>query len=158
MTAEATEARPVLIFGERLEGLTYRYRPAAFGILEKDGLIALVHVTRPGDRSYHDLPGGAIDGDETDTQALVREFGEETGLVVEAGQVLATARQLFIKSDGEAVENSGAIFAARLVSYRSDLKIEDDHALAWMEPVGALTALRHESHAWAVTRWLRLRS
>jgi 8-oxo-dGTP diphosphatase len=144
-----------LLFGERLPGLSYRYRPAAFGILEKLGRIALVRVTRPGDRCYHDLPGGAIDGDETAEQALIREFAEETGLVIATGSKLLTSRQLFRKSDGEPVENAGSVFEASLVVHRPELKVEDDHALVWMEPPAALVALRHESHAWAVVRWLR---
>ena len=155
MIEDGTEARPALLFGERVPGLSYRYRPAVFGILEQKGRIALVQVTRPGDRSYHDLPGGAIDGQETADQALIREFGEETGLVIAVGPKLLTARQFFRKSDGEPVENAGSVLEVSLIGHRPELKIEDDHALVWMEPAAALVALRHESHAWAVVRWLR---
>jgi 8-oxo-dGTP diphosphatase len=155
MSPPPTDPPPALLFGQRVAGLSYRYRPAAFGILEQKGRIALVRVTRPADRSYHDLPGGAIDGDETAEQALVREFGEETGLVIATGSELLSARQFFRKSDGELVENAGSIFEVSLLGRRPDLKIEEDHSLEWLEPAEALVALRHESHAWAVVRWLR---
>jgi 8-oxo-dGTP diphosphatase len=35
------------------------------------------------------------------------------------------------------------------------LKVEDDHALVWLEPQAAIKALRHDSHAWAVAAWIR---
>ncbi len=146
----------MLAFGDRHPDLAYRHRPAAFGLLVDDGRIALVRVERDQGRTYHDLPGGAVDGDETEAQALVREFGEETGLLVEAGAEIVRARQTFLKSDGEPVENSGGIYLATLVAPRPALKIEDDHTLVWMPMREAITALRHDSHAWAVAKWLRL--
>jgi len=147
----------MLEFGARDPEKAYRLRPAAFGICEKDGLIATVRVERDAGRSYHDLPGGAVDGLETESQAVVREFGEETGLIVEPGEQMLRASQLFLKSDGEPVENEGGVYLARLIGQDPTLKIEDDHTLEWMTPEAAIVALRHESHAWAVARWLRSR-
>jgi 8-oxo-dGTP diphosphatase len=145
----------MLEFGRRDPEIAYRLRPAAFGVCERDGLIAVVRVTREGDRSYFDLPGGAVDGEETEHQALVREFGEETGLIVEPGALILRASQLFLKSDGEPVENEGGVHTARLAGDDPALKIEDDHALVWMNPSEAVTRLRHDSHAWAVAKWMR---
>lgn len=147
----------MLEFGARDPELAYRLRPAAFGICEKDGLIATVRVERNEGRSYHDLPGGAVDGLETEAQAVIREFGEETGLIVEPGQEVVRATQLFLKSDGEPVENEGGVYVVRLTGQDEALKVEDDHTLEWLEPEAAIVALRHESHAWAVARWLRSR-
>lgn len=39
------------------------------------------------------LPGGRIEPGETDTEALVREMREETGLVIEAGRLIGTVRR-----------------------------------------------------------------
>jgi 8-oxo-dGTP diphosphatase len=39
------------------------------------------------------LPGGRIEPGETDNEALVREMREETGLVIEAGQLIGTVRR-----------------------------------------------------------------
>ncbi|HYE46692.1 MAG TPA: NUDIX domain-containing protein [Caulobacter sp.] len=148
----------MLEFGSRDPALAYRLRPAAFGICERDGLIATVRVERDAGRSYHDLPGGAVDGQETETQALVREFAEETGLIVEPGDLVLRASQLFLKSDGEPVENDGGLYLVRESGHDPALKVEDDHTLVWMDPHAAVLALRHESHAWAVARWLRRRA
>lgn len=39
------------------------------------------------------LPGGRIEPGETDAEALVREMREETGLVIEAGQLIGSVRR-----------------------------------------------------------------
>ncbi|NQE60572.1 NUDIX domain-containing protein [Caulobacter sp. RHG1] len=146
----------MLSFGKAVAGLTYRDRRAAFGIAENgQGLIALAEVTKPGKAPYFDLPGGAVDGDESEEQAVVREFGEETGLVVEAGALVEAVSQHFLKSDGEPVRNHGGVYVVKVVGERADLKIEDDHKLVWLDPQDAVVALRHDAHAWAVAAWLR---
>lgn len=146
----------MLAFGTPVAGLTYRDRRAAFGVAENDqGRIALAQVTKPGRAPYFDLPGGAVDGDETEAQALVREFGEETGLVVEIGALIETVSQHFLKSDGEPVRNFGGIYVVRVTGEKPALKVEDDHALVWLDPRDAVVALRHDAHAWAVAAWMR---
>lgn len=141
-------------FGTSDPGVVYADRPAAFGIVEREGRIALVKVTKP-EGQWRDLPGGALDPGEDEAQAMVREFGEETGLVVEAHRLIGRADQYFRKTGGEPVNNRSAIFRAVLRGDDAGLKIEDDHALEWWDPVEALKALRHDSHAWAVAAWLR---
>jgi 8-oxo-dGTP diphosphatase len=143
-------------FGEPEPGRTYIDRPAAFGIAERGGEIALVRIQKPGLAPWHDLPGGALDPGEDAAQAVVREFAEETGLKVRAGREFARADQLFLNTDGAAFNNRGA-FLTLTVEGDGAEKVEDDHTLVWMTPGAALTALRHDAHAWAVTAWLRLR-
>ena len=129
-------------FGDPEPGRDYRDRPAAFGVLEAGGKIALVTVEKPGHAAWVDLPGGAIDPGEDDLAALVREFGEETGLAVAAGARLG---------------NRQSLFEARRLAAAPSLKIEDDHTLVWMTPLEALARLRHQSHAWGVALFLRRR-
>lgn len=141
-------------FGQAEAGETYVDRPCAFGVVERDGRIAVVHVTKP-EAAFHDLPGGALDPGEDEAQALVREFGEETGLHVRADVLFTRAQQFMIKEEGQAVNNLCAFFSAAVVGEDPGLKIEDDHALIWMDPHDALVRLRHDAHAWAVLAWLR---
>lgn len=141
-------------FGVAEPGATYRERPCAFGVVVRDGRIACVRVER-GERSYYDLPGGAIDRGETESHALTREFIEETGLAVRPNLRLGEAAQRFRKSDGEPVRNLAGFWTAVLVGANPSAKIEDDHTLEWLEPLQAIASLRHEAHAWAVMRWLR---
>ena len=144
-----------LQFGSAEPGVAYRDRPAAFGVAAReDGAIALVRVTTPH-AAWFDLPGGALDPGEEDAQALVREFGEETGLVVRPGPRLARVSQYFRLNDGEPVDNRCTVFQAVVDGFDAALKIEDDHELVWMEPAAAAVRVRHDAHAWAILRWLR---
>ena len=145
-------------FGEREAARDYRDRPAAFGIVEHDGKIALVRVEKPHHPAWLDLPGGALDPGETAEEAVVREFGEEAGLRVSVGHAYAAADQYFVNTEGEAFDNLATFFTLELDGEDAGLKIEDDHTLVWMPAHEALAVLRHEAHAWAVTAWLRLRA
>lgn len=143
-----------LQFGTPRSGLIYQNRRTAFGLTLKAGKLACVRVDRGAD-SYYDLPGGALDGAETEAQALVREFVEETGMTVRAGRRLGEAGQYFLKSDGRAVNNLAGFWTADVVVENPSAKIEDDHLLCWLEPSRALVELRHDAHAWAVALLLR---
>ena len=143
-----------LQFGTAEPGLDYRPRPTAFGLVFHDRKLACVRVDR-GEASYFDLPGGAVDGDETEEQAVVREFLEETGMTVRPLARIAAADQYFRKSDGEPINNTGGFWTAELLSLNPAAKVEADHELVWLTPHTAVARFRHDAHAWAVTAWLR---
>ncbi len=142
-------------FGAPLPGRVHRDRPAAFGIARRDGLIALVRVRPVEGGDWLDLPGGAIDPGEDEVLAVVREFGEETGLIIVTGARIVSASQHFLMTDGEAVNNHCGVYAVEVTGADPALKIEDDHDLVWVDPFEAVKRLRHEAHAWAVAKWLR---
>lgn len=142
-------------FGQPRPGRSHRDRPAAFGLALRDGLLALVRVTYPEAPGFFDLPGGAIDEGERASQALIREFGEETGLRVVAGGEITRADQYFVTKGDDPVNNRCVFFEAALVGADPSLKVEQDHELVWMAPEAALRALRHDAHAWAIAAWLR---
>ena len=142
-------------FGDPHPSLIYRDRPAAFGVLMRRDLVALVSVQKRGHSAWLDLPGGALDPGEDAAAALIREFGEETGLEIAAGEVLGTADQFFINTDGEAFNNRQTLFEARFLREAPVLKVETDHSLVWTPAYDAISQLRHESHAWAVALALR---
>ena len=145
-----------LQFGRPEPGVDYPDREAAFGVCERDGRIAVVWVTR-FDGQYYDLPGGGVDAGETPAEGVAREFGEETGLKVKAARVLGHADQFMRQESGAPANNRSTLFEATLAGEDAALKIEDDHALQWLDPLEALASLRHDSHAWAVALWLRRR-
>ncbi len=145
-------------FGIAPDGAVYPDRPAAFAVIERDGLIALVQVERQGRGLVVDLPGGGIDPGETSAQAAVRECGEEAGLIVMLEpSPFVRADHYFLHNDGEIRNTRGAFFRGRMKGLDPLLKIETDHALVWMEPQSGLVSLDRESHAWALATWLRLR-
>lgn len=143
-----------LQFGIARAGLEYRHRAAVFGIAERDGLIACVRITR--DKGpYYDLPGGAVEGEETEAEAIAREFREETGLDITPFDRLTEASQYFVRTDGEALNNVSAFWTVSITGSTPANKQEVDHQLVWLTPVEALQNVRHESHAWAISCWLR---
>jgi 8-oxo-dGTP diphosphatase len=150
-----TETFEPLQFGVRTPGLEYPDRPAAFAVVARGTAIAVVRITRDGHEPYYDLPGGALELGETAEQAVVREFAEETGLVILPVRRLGLADQFLVKTDGAPANNRSVLFEADLMSEAPGLKIEDDHELIWLEADAALRRLRHDSHAWAVLAWLR---
>lgn len=145
----------MLQFGAQTPGKVHTPRPAAFGIAQRDGRIALVRVRPLAGGDWLDLPGGAVDPGEDEIAALVREFGEETGLVIAVGAPVTTFAQFFEKSDGQAVNNQGHVYVVAVEGEDAGLKIEDDHMLVWVDPVDAVRTLRHDGHAWAVAKWMR---
>lgn len=144
----------MLQFGSPKTGLDYRDRPTAFGLVTQDGKLACVRVDR-GEGSYFDLPGGAVDGYETEEQALIREFVEEAGMTVRPMIRIGEAAQYFRKSDGEPLNNRGGFWTAEMRALDPALKVEADHALVWLDPAFAVANLRHDAHAWAVALWMR---
>ena len=136
-------------------GLDYADRPAAFGIALRDGRVAVVRIEKPDGGAWTDLPGGAIDPGEDASAAVVREYGEETGLRVAAGEAYARADQRFINTDGRAYNNRATFLDVRVLAEAPELKVEADHTPDWVAPETAVKILRHEAHAWAVTAWLR---
>ncbi len=63
-------------------GMTLGVRGAAF---DKDGRVCLVRHTYVS--GWH-LPGGGVEGGENAPEAMLREFREEAGIVVDPGQPL----------------------------------------------------------------------
>ena len=145
----------MLQFGVREPGRAYGDRPAVFGLAERDGKVALVRIEAPGHPTWFDLPGGAIEAGEDEPAALIREFGEETGLVIAVGVQVARAGQYFLNTDGTPFNNLAGFYAVEATGEDARLKIEDDHTLVWLEPQEALRRLRHPAHAWGLTAWLR---
>lgn len=145
---------PPPTFGRPEPGRTHRKRPCAFAVAARDdGRIACVQVTRAG-RSWLDLPGGKIERGETETEALVREFAEETGLSCRPGRLIVRTRQYLVTAKGKPRLNLSGYFAAAPLD-SSGTPQESDHELLWLEPLDAVRRLRDEAAALAVTLWLR---
>lgn len=62
--------------------------PGVQGILERDGRVLLARRMHEPQRGHWDLPGGFVEETEHPLAALRREFLEETGLEVEAAELL----------------------------------------------------------------------
>ncbi len=142
-------------FGLRRTGTDYPDRPCAYGIgLDMLGRIAVAEIGLRPPFEY-DLPGGGLDPGESPVEALVREFREETGLQVEAGDLIAKAGQYWGRAD---VRPRNSLCHFHLVQIAGDhgAPVEHDHRLVWLSPFDAARRMRHDAHAWAILKWLRL--
>lgn len=140
-------------FGKREEGLVYKPREGAYGILLHEGRIACAQIGYT--KFTYDLPGGALDPGETAEQALRREFLEETGLEVKIGYSVTDIDHYFIHDDGTPYNNRCRFFEVELVRERPGSKTEADHELVWLAPMEVIKRLKNEGYAWAMVLWLR---
>ncbi|MGH9020430.1 MAG: NUDIX hydrolase [Acidimicrobiales bacterium] len=76
----------------------------AYGVLVEAGQVLLVRSSNP----RHDpplwwLPGGGINFGETPESAVLREFGEETGLAVHSPRLLLVTSDLRRRDNGDQI-------------------------------------------------------
>jgi len=95
-----------------------RKRNSCKAIVFRDGAVLLT-VNRDRDGSFHLLPGGGQRHGETLTDAVIREVLEETGWLVEPGELLLVrdyigANHQFAAEDGDAHQTE-LMFRAELV-------------------------------------------
>jgi 8-oxo-dGTP diphosphatase len=62
-------------------------------IFDEAGRLLLVRRAREPGRGRWSVPGGRVESGETDTQAVMREVAEETGLVVEIVRLLGSVQR-----------------------------------------------------------------
>lgn len=142
-------------FGFKKPHVDYPPRPCVYGIA-KDvlGRIAIAQIgIRPP--FEYDLPGGGLDDHESEQAALIREFREETGLMIRPISQIARANQYWGRDDVKP-RNSEATFMEVFVEGDRGVPSEPDHRLVWMSPALAALHMRHDAHAWAILKWLRL--
>jgi ADP-ribose pyrophosphatase YjhB (NUDIX family) len=107
------------------------------GAVVTDGQGRLLMIRRghePG-AGLWSIPGGRIEPDETDAEALVREMLEETGLAVEVGPLLGSVQRPGLNGDVIDIRD----YAASVIGGR--LRPGDDAADARWVAAGDLDSL-----------------
>ena len=94
-------------------------------VIEHDGRVVIVQRGTEPLKGQWSIPGGALEVGETLRQCAVREAKEETGLQIEAGEVLEVFDAIYREADGRIVYHYVLIdIACRLVG--GDLKAGGD--------------------------------
>jgi 8-oxo-dGTP diphosphatase len=109
---------------------------AAGGVVERDGLIAVVHRPRYDDWS---LPKGKLDRGESFEQAALREVLEETGLRCELGEELPAVRYLDQRGRPKTVR----YWRMRATGGSFEPGSEVDE-IRWLRPASAVELLSYE--------------
>ena len=77
-----------------IDGVSGFVIPCVGAVIKDDrGRLLLIKRGHAPGAGLWSLPGGRIEPGETDAEALVREMREETGLVIETGQLIGTVRR-----------------------------------------------------------------
>lgn len=120
----------------------------AYGVLLHEGRTVLVRSSNP----RHDpplwwLPGGGIDFGEGPEETLVREFHEETGLVVSEPALLAVTSDLRRRDNGDRIHTVRILYTVTLAGgeLRHEVHGTTDHA-GWFD-LGDLEALNVADYA-----------
>ena len=135
------------MFGTRIAGVQYFYRPSAYALVRNSqGDFA---VARTPVACF--LPGGGIDSGETPEQAIEREAREECGLLLKPLSRIGQAVEICYSIAHAVHYEKDSIFIQADV-LGSTTRTEADHQLLWLNQADALEVLSHGSHRWAVQR------
>ena len=120
----------------------------SYGVLLDEGRVALVRSSNP----RHDpplwwLPGGGIDFGEAPEDTLVREFFEETGLVVDRPELLGVTSDVRRRDNGDKIHTVRILFTIELAGGELHHEVHGttDHA-AWFE-LGELETMNIAEYA-----------
>ncbi|MBL3585719.1 NUDIX hydrolase [Rhodovulum sulfidophilum] len=130
----------------------YRFRPGAYALLERDGMLLLTHQQAPVPE--YQLPGGGIDPGESPIQALHREVFEETGWRIALRRRLGAFRRFTFMPEYEIwAEKLCTVYLGRPVRPHG-APGEPGHTAVWMPPDMALGRLGNAGDRAMLHRWL----
>ncbi|RJQ34438.1 NUDIX domain-containing protein [Candidatus Parcubacteria bacterium] len=134
-----------ITFGEKVEGIDYRYRPGVYFVIFDKGKVALVKTS-----TGYFLPGGGIEIGESHQTCMEREALEELGWRVEIGDYLGNAENYFLAvGSGRYIIMDGYFYLAKKLEQVSQ-PTEPDHATVWLEIAEARDKMWHPAQAWAI--------
>lgn len=134
--------------GKCMPGIVYQERASVYG-LASDCEGRILACRRGGDRVV--LPGGGLEDDESEEDALRREVAEETGYSVLAARSLCRAWQYHNNRYAKPPANKHCHFFMMDIAETRSSPAEADHVPIWLDPEELVATLTFESHRWAVT-------
>ncbi|MGO1121145.1 NUDIX domain-containing protein [Rhodovibrionaceae bacterium A322] len=141
----------MLIFGAPQVGVTYKPRPGAYAIIQRDDGDILAVRTQHG----IELPGGGLEKGEDPTAALAREMIEETGRRVLASYPFVFARQWFERPEENGFYLKHCTFFWARVSEVLQDPVEPDHEPYWTTADQVVGHTVEEIQSWALEQALK---
>jgi 8-oxo-dGTP diphosphatase len=140
------------IFGEKVAGVEYQKRKGVYAVIfhTTKSEVAVVQTRR----GHYFLPGGGIEGNETNEECLKRELLEETGYEIKIGSLIGKALNYFYSTMNEPICSEGYFYMAEFL-HKTGYPVEDDHCLRWLHVEKVEQLLIHEHHQWAMKERLK---
>ncbi|MGY3778486.1 NUDIX hydrolase [Isobaculum melis] len=147
------EKNNIPIFGKKLQDQTYEQRIGAYMIVADEARKQMILVSPPNGAYF--LPGGEIEGQETNEETLTRECMEELGFQVKVGQYLGRSDEYFYSSFRDTYfHNPGYFYVADQWKEKCP-PLERFNTLEWFPYEEALLKLKRGSHRWAVAEFIK---
>lgn len=143
---DVTELKDAAVFGEKIDGIEYRDRTGAYGVVEDRQGRAVIVRTPTG----YFLIGGGIEPGEDDEDALRREFLEETGYTIAIKESIGASTGYYYSDDfAQYMHGTGHFYRVELLE-RAAEPIEKDHTLVYLEKIECVSLLKYDYQRWAV--------
>lgn len=135
-------------FGEKQAGASYRTRLGAYLIAVSGAQIASIRTPKG-----FFLPGGGVEPGETHEACILRECLEETGFLVQVGELLGSAESYLMHEKIGAFHPVQHYYAGAFLEFVC-APVELDHTLVWLPCEKAAEQMNVEQQAWAVRKAL----
>ena len=137
-----------LIFGKPAENKDYQVRKGAYAVILNSSKNNVLTVYNKG---YHFLPGGGIEGNESNITCIEREMIEETGYRAIIGSFIGTAQFYFVSSKDEYLLSDGYFYLVEL-GEKIQEPIEEDHRMEWVTIDDMERYFFYKHQIWAVQK------
>lgn len=141
-------------FGTKIDEQDYHIRIGVYILILNQAKDQLLLVSPPN--GAYLLPGGEIEGNETNEETLHREVMEELGCEIEIGTYLGEAEDFYYSTFRKKYYHNPGYFYVAKSWHKKCAPLEDFNGLEWMDIPTAIEKLKHGSHKWAVEQYLAL--
>jgi len=137
------------VFGDFDPNIEYLDRPAVYAVV----LSAVDNVAVVKGKGRYFLPGGGLNNDETEEQALTREIREEIARDLRIISEIGRATQYFYADADNCNYKMDAVFF--LATLKDEMLDNPESELNWLSPADASQLFYHQCHAWAINQVCR---
>lgn len=139
-------------FGAKIDDKSYEKRVGVYTVIYNEKTDEIVLVQAPNGAYF--LPGGEIEGDETQEEALQRELLEELGYEIGEKIFFGQADEYYFSRHRDTYfYNPGYFYGTKEYKKLSE-PLEDFNQIKWFPIKEAQENLKRGSHKWAVEKYL----